>query len=108
MSATVRSHTFELDDGHIIFFFFASFLYFFFFFFNATATTEIYTLSLHDALPISIGAFGSCVFTITALARCTSMSLYLISSIGCKENSYDFFGGNHEWTRMNTNWEQRR
>src|SRR6202049_5265517 len=34
----------------------------FFFFFNDTATTEIYTLSLHDALPISfpprIGADG--------------------------------------------------
>src|SRR6267143_6898692 len=29
---------------HIVFFFF-------FFFFNDTATTEIYTLSLHDALP---------------------------------------------------------
>src|SRR5438876_5551436 len=27
----------------------------FFFFFNATATTEIYTLSLHDALPIYVG-----------------------------------------------------
>src|SRR2546421_8923500 len=27
----------------------------FFFFFNDTATTEIYTLSLHDALPISVG-----------------------------------------------------
>src|SRR5690554_8159612 len=26
-----------------------------FFFFNDTATTEIYTLSLHDALPIYIG-----------------------------------------------------
>src|SRR2546430_17415096 len=26
---------------------------FYFFFFNDTATTEIYTLSLHDALPIS-------------------------------------------------------
>src|SRR2546426_8544056 len=26
---------------------------YFFFFFNDTATTEIYTLSLHDALPIS-------------------------------------------------------
>src|SRR5687768_17916105 len=26
--------------------------HFFFFFFNDTATTEIYTLSLHDALPI--------------------------------------------------------
>src|SRR5258707_15885094 len=29
---------------------------FFFFFFNDTATTEIYTLSLHDALPICPGA----------------------------------------------------
>src|SRR6266511_6263669 len=27
-------------------------LYVYFFFFNDTATTEIYTLSLHDALPI--------------------------------------------------------
>ena len=27
---------------------------FFFFFFNDTATTEIYTLSLHDALPILV------------------------------------------------------
>src|SRR5438034_11612321 len=38
-------------------FFFLSFyqcLLFFFFFFNDTATTEIYTLSLHDALPIYI------------------------------------------------------
>src|SRR5690554_7880925 len=33
------------------FFLFLS-LFFFFFFFNDTATTEIYTLSLHDALPI--------------------------------------------------------
>src|SRR2546430_7172069 len=29
-------------------------IFFFFFFFNDTATTEIYTLSLHDALPISV------------------------------------------------------
>src|SRR5215510_15959837 len=36
--------------------------FFFFFFFNDTATTEIYTLSLHDALPIS--AFGSPVLTV--------------------------------------------
>src|SRR5256885_4735916 len=34
-------------------------LYFFFFFFNDTATTEIYTLSLHDALPISNHHSGS-------------------------------------------------
>src|SRR5437588_7202351 len=31
---------------------------FFFFFFNDTATTEIYTLSLHDALPISSHGVG--------------------------------------------------
>src|SRR2546425_6098636 len=30
----------------------------FFFFFNDTATTEIYTLSLHDALPISNAGFA--------------------------------------------------
>src|SRR3712207_7233710 len=30
----------------------------YFFFFNDTATTEIYTLSLHDALPISSGDGG--------------------------------------------------
>src|SRR2546422_10126758 len=32
--------------------YFTFYLIFFFFFFNDTATTEIYTLSLHDALPI--------------------------------------------------------
>src|SRR5258708_11644593 len=31
---------------------------FLFFFFNDTATTEIYTLSLHDALPIFVHAIG--------------------------------------------------
>src|SRR5574340_1763966 len=37
----------------LFFFILFPFLYPFFFFFNDTATTEIYTLSLHDALPIS-------------------------------------------------------
>src|SRR5260370_1439933 len=49
------------DPGHtyvsVLTFFFFLFSFrppprFFFFFFNDTATTEIYTLSLHDALPI--------------------------------------------------------
>src|SRR5256886_5756398 len=35
-------------------------LFFFFFFFNDTATTEIYTLSLHDALPICKRYYGGC------------------------------------------------
>src|SRR2546430_12468295 len=38
----------------------------YFFFFNDTATTEIYTLSLHDALPISE--------TLAASARCNFAS----------------------------------
>src|SRR5215813_14430030 len=37
---------------------FVFFCFFFFFFFNDTATTEIYTLSLHDALPISPTSSG--------------------------------------------------
>src|SRR5436190_16734742 len=38
----------------------------FFFFFNDTATTEIYTLSLHDALPISHDRAGRLVLGPTA------------------------------------------
>src|SRR2546427_10919237 len=38
-----------LIDNHVV-----VLSFFFFFFFNDTATTEIYTLSLHDALPISL------------------------------------------------------
>src|SRR2546427_8345788 len=34
------------------------YIFLFFFFFNDTATTEIYTLSLHDALPISAAPSG--------------------------------------------------
>src|SRR6516162_239048 len=50
----------------ILFFFVFTFFFiffFFFFFFNDTATTEIYTLSLHDALPIRVwpqSKFGLC------------------------------------------------
>src|SRR2546430_10127554 len=39
-----------------------------FFFFNDTATTEIYTLSLHDALPISHGK-RRCPRTCSACSR---------------------------------------
>src|SRR5258708_34021309 len=39
-----------------------------FFFFNDTATTEIYTLSLHDALPISSFRQRDMLFTVTGIA----------------------------------------
>src|SRR6266700_6188574 len=44
------------------------YIFFFFFFFNDTATTEIYTLSLHDALPIRLGLLqpGPCVLCAVA------------------------------------------
>src|SRR5690349_25043434 len=48
----------------------------FFFFFNDTATTEIYTLSLHDALPISSNITRSSSITASRRSRargaCTS------------------------------------
>src|SRR2546429_6878743 len=47
INASSFSHFFFLRQLH------AYYRFFFFFFFNDTATTEIYTLSLHDALPIS-------------------------------------------------------
>src|SRR5476649_1873218 len=45
--------------------------FFLFFFFNDTATTEIYTLSLHDALPISLAntALGDDAYPLLAPAR---------------------------------------
>src|SRR2546428_2204072 len=40
-----------------------------FFFFNDTATTEIYTLSLHDALPISLYSRVSAIVYFACLYR---------------------------------------
>ena len=62
-----------------LFFFFLFFLLLLllFFFFNDTATTEIYTLSLHDALPISlfkmpISRCGSALLFKMPISRCGS------------------------------------
>src|SRR5258708_15092588 len=47
-----------------------------FFFFNDTATTEIYTLSLHDALPISSSrALVYCRLTVLRLQDVTIMNV---------------------------------
>src|SRR2546430_10300672 len=43
-----------------------------FFFFNDTATTEIYTLSLHDALPIWRGPATRATCRASAPSSCTS------------------------------------
>src|SRR5450631_1563189 len=44
-------------------------IYFLFFFFNDTATTEIYTLSLHDALPILPASGGMAATRIAGAPR---------------------------------------
>src|SRR5256886_10643846 len=49
----------------------------FFFFFNDTATTEIYTLSLHDALPISLGGSTNAVLHLLAIAHAARVKLTL-------------------------------
>ena len=49
-----------------------------FFFFNDTATTEIYTLSLHDALPICpvLAAAAPLIFILTNSCWCSAPAFY--------------------------------
>src|SRR6266487_4581779 len=54
------------------------------FFFNDTATTEIYTLSLHDALPILLFAT---VFTVGALGRHSELTAAKASGISLDRKS---------------------
>src|SRR5215203_481053 len=49
-------------------------LLFFFFFFNDTATTEIYTLSLHDALPFSRATLSARFASAATMAATRSRS----------------------------------
>src|SRR5207302_10559322 len=53
---------------------------FFFFFFNDTATTEIYTLSLHDALPISLLVLSRALLSIltVSLLLATDTSVFSV------------------------------
>src|SRR5688572_26189615 len=69
----------------------------FFFFFNDTATTEIYTLSLHDALPISCNRL-SCL-TIKGVDQ------PLGSSRGCRHSSLPLILSNAA-TKSAPSWSQ--
>src|SRR2546429_2806904 len=61
-----------------------------FFFFNDTATTEIYTLSLHDALPISY------------LLLATAYSLVQFPAVHLGPPSVLLFGKDRKSTRLNS------
>src|SRR5256885_6305126 len=54
MSVDLELYCFDALVILLLFVIILVFPFFFFFFFNDTATTEIYTLSLHDALPILV------------------------------------------------------
>src|SRR3712207_6988322 len=67
---------------------------FFFFFFNDTATTEIYTLSLHDALPIFRA--GRPIFLSDVLPHLENMGVKVVD-----ERPYEITpaGGETRWIR---------
>src|SRR2546421_3212309 len=73
---------------------------FLFFFFNDTATTEIYTLSLHDALPICLIETSQVLFAAEQVAA------------GVWQQDGNIFGGKRETitdrksTRLNSSHDQ--
>src|SRR5205823_11497611 len=64
--------SFFLIFHFLLFFFFFSFL---FFFFNDPAPTDIYTLSLHDALPISVA------FVYLAMAAAVALAILALATV---------------------------
>src|SRR5258707_6038484 len=72
-------------------------LYLCFFFFNDTATTEIYTLSLHDALPISVIAS-----TRLDEASRASVALAAIAEILAGDEPVDLAEIDRKSTRLNS------
>src|SRR2546430_5134803 len=74
-----------------------------FFFFNDTATTEIYTLSLHDALPIfinmSLGASTLAPVEKAAIDRAVANGVVVVAAAGNE-------GEDRKSTRLNSSHSQ--
>src|SRR5260370_2964380 len=60
----------------------------FFFFFNDTATTEIYTLSLHDALPICVVGRAEIIRALRELGPSAPVSDVMVKDIPTIERSH--------------------
>src|SRR2546421_6078846 len=71
-----------------------------FFFFNDTATTEIYTLSLHDALPISLRRSRP-------RARVTASAANVSTKASARSGEcFSSFGRDRKSTRLNSSHDQ--
>src|SRR2546430_15491838 len=80
-----------------------------FFFFNDTATTEIYTLSLHDALPISAAVTGNTVvLKPSSDAPWIAWRFFaLLEEVGMPPGVVNFLsGGDRKSTRLNSSHSQ--
>src|SRR2546422_5358364 len=75
-------------------------LAFFFFFFNDTATTEIYTLSLHDALPIS-GA-GEVPLLVVAFGTLQRLGRLVAGGVAHQEGLFGVVAGGDQGDRKST------
>src|SRR2546421_12900686 len=85
--------------------------FFFFFFFNDTATTEIYTLSLHDALPISAMArvldfMIVLPFAAVAREKAHARGRGLRRGVGYLRSSRGPGSGDRKSTRLNSSHDQ--
>src|SRR3989449_7011696 len=62
-----------------------------FFFFNDTATTEIYTLSLHDALPITVARIGPAIVceSVAVLWRATGRATVFVTDTVARVQTTD-------------------
>src|SRR3712207_9308289 len=82
-------------------------------FFNDTATTEIYTLSLHDALPIYVGVIAllvdaAAIISQKALLKCSYAPYARVMKKICWEESFHILHGRDViLTMMNGTDEQR-
>src|SRR3712207_9343638 len=74
------------------------------FFFNDTATTEIYTLSLHDALPILLGISdgGSMAALFAATYPERTSQLVLWGAFACSVWAPDYPWRDRKSTRLNS------
>src|SRR2546430_14298708 len=81
------------------------YLFLFFFFFNDTATTEIYTLSLHDALPIFVTRSRTLPELVSSREELERTSVELVHGIFPLEKKVRLLG-DRKSTRLNSSHSQ--